>query len=105
MIIGSVDSGEELRELSSLGYNARGVKDTLFSASGIKTLNSYNLKVTESSDNLISSLEGWFWALDSHGNMKQEPEGVTHETLKALVYVTIGKALWQGLIPTIKKVA
>lgn len=94
-IIGDSSGKTELLDLRKHGYNARGVKKKSNSqADGIKRLQSYNIKVTASSKNIINGMDSWLRKIDHNGEIVPEPQGHEPDTLVAPRYVMLAKALW-----------
>tara|TARA_R110002049_G_scaffold227912_1_gene400052 strand:- start:23498 stop:24628 length:1131 start_codon:yes stop_codon:yes gene_type:complete len=95
LIIGDSSGKVELLNLRLHGYNARGVSKTKGSQGiGIKRMQSYNLKVTRKSENIINGMDSWLRKLDHNGNIIPEPDGHEPDTLVSARYVCLAKALW-----------
>lgn len=95
IIIGDSSGKTELTDLRKHGYEARGVGKPKGSVpTGIKRLQSYNLKVTRHSTNIISGLESWMRKIDHNGKIVPEPDGHEPDGLAAARYVMLAKAVW-----------
>ena len=95
LIIGDSSGRTELIDLRKYGYNARGVKDKTGGIPiGIARLQSYNIKLTKRSTNIKKGMESWLRKVNDKGDIIPEPDGHEPDTLAAVRYVMLAKALW-----------
>lgn len=95
LIIGDISGKKELMDLVKHGYNARGIGKPKGSVeTGIKRLQSYNIKVTRSSASIKKGLESWMRKVDHNGKILPEPDGHEPDELAAARYVMLANALW-----------
>lgn len=96
MIIADSSGATEILDLRKHNYAIRGVlKPKGSKYLGVKRMQSYNLKVTRKSENIINGMDSWLRKVDHNGNIIPEPEE-KHEPdcLAAARYVCLAKAYW-----------
>lgn len=101
LIIGDSSGATELKDLNKHGYNARGVKKGANSVMlGMKRLGSYDICITKRSTITIKAFSNWLYDLDKNGKiLPQPPKAHEPDTIAAVRYVTMAKAIWEHLIP------
>lgn len=95
IIIGDKTGRVGLRSLLDNGYNVIGIKSgSEMQAQGIKTMNSYNVKVTSNSENIINAMNNWVRKTDNEGKLTDTPEPNEPGVLQAVRNVMLAKSVW-----------
>ena len=89
-IMANLGAQVENRDLRLSGYNITPVKELI--DSGIKKVQSYDIKVTENSLNVIKALDNWYWKTDDNGKPSPDPDGKEPEALTAIRNIVASKA-------------
>jgi len=92
VIVGNNDGILELKDLISQGYSIRGVKNMV--DDGIKRAKTYDIHVTNSSENLIKALNSWNWKQADDGTFLDVPDGKEPDALIAIRNIVLAKSLW-----------
>ena len=79
---------KSIKELKVLGINARpGRKGPDSLLQGIQHLQQYEIKITSSSENVISEFQKYCWTFDTNGNPTNKPIDKYNNSIDALRYV------------------
>lgn len=93
------DSAEpkSIEDLYQQGINIHpAIKGPDSKRKGIDKMLEYEIKVTQSSSNLIRELGNYRWMMDKNGNALNEPKKENDDALDAARYVVLNKLLWKG---------